>query len=76
MKKYFIAILSAIIALPAFQSAYSQENNVSKPKNGHAAEKSGELNAEGNYISGQKDGTRLTYFPTGLLNKVEQYKDG
>ena len=76
MKTLVLFVLAAILSLSAFQSVCSQESTAPNPKEGYTIEKYGELTLEGNYINGKKDGTWLTYFPAGLLNKVEEYRDG
>jgi antitoxin component YwqK of YwqJK toxin-antitoxin module len=76
MKTLPFLFFTAILSMSVLQTVRSQDVSAPNPKNGYSIEKFGDLNVEGNYINGKKDGTWLTYFPTGLLNKVEQYKDG
>src|SRR5665647_981497 len=76
MKTSVLMLFAAFLSVSSLKTVCSQDVKAPNPKNGYTVEKFGDLNTEGNYIDGKKDGTWLTYFPTGLLNKVEQYKDG
>ncbi|MCU0371465.1 MAG: hypothetical protein MUC31_08620, partial [Bacteroidales bacterium] len=76
MKSLFLVILAAMISIYTVQQVYGQDTIQSQLKNGFIIEQIGKLTVEGSYIEGRKEGIFLTYYPTGILNKVEHYQNG
>ncbi|NTV84737.1 MAG: hypothetical protein HGA23_10625 [Bacteroidales bacterium] len=76
MKTCLWFVISVALGLLFLQTVDGQGIHVPEIKNGFFTEKIGNLTVEGNYLDGKKEGNWLTYYPSGYLNKVEEYHDG
>src|SRR5512133_3889162 len=76
MRTRIYLFIAALICLAVVKTMSGQDTGVPAKKNGLYKEQIGGLDVVGNYVDDKKEGNWLTYFPTGILNKLEEYHDG
>ena len=76
MKTKSLIFLSLFFILGMIHVSYCQDTTSVNAKNGFYREEFGSLKMEGNYADGLKYGVWITYYPTGYINKVEEFHQG
>jgi len=80
MRSVFNVALAAIFSIFIMEYANSQDakqdNKLDPVKYGFFKEKLGNMTSEGRLEDGKKEGNWVTYYPTGVVSKVEEYHYG